>query len=178
MILEVWPVPGAECHRGEARWGDRVFPCALGKAGVRRDKREGDHATPIGLFPFREVLYRPDRGAPPRTSLPLRAIAAEDGWCDDVDDPAYNRPVDLPYAGRHEVLWRADALYDLVLVIGHNDDPVVKGAGSAVFVHVARDDWGGTEGCVAFRADDLRWILAQAGREGALRVLPAPPGQG
>jgi L,D-peptidoglycan transpeptidase YkuD (ErfK/YbiS/YcfS/YnhG family) len=176
MILDVWPVPGAAPHRGEARWGDRLFPCALGKSGVRADKREGDHATPLGRFPFRQVLYRPDREAKPRTALPTRAIAATDGWCDDVGDPAYNRPVTLPYAARHEVLWRADGLYDLVLTIGHNDDPVVKGAGSAVFVHVARPDGGGTEGCVAFRVEDLRWILAQADATSVIRILPAPAG--
>lgn len=178
MILEAWPVPGAAPHCGEARWGDRLFPCALGKSGVRADKREGDHATPLGLFPFRQVLYRPDREAVPRTALPARAIAANDGWCDDVADPAYNRPVTLPHATRHEALWRADGLYDLVLVIGHNDDPIVKGAGSAVFVHVARPDWSGTEGCVAFRAEDLRWLLAEADAASAIRISPAPPAQG
>ena len=175
MILDVWPVPGASPHRGEARWGDRLLPCALGKAGVKADKREGDHATPLGLFPFRQVLYRSDREAAPRTGLPARAIAAADGWCDDVADPAYNRAVTLPYAGRHEVLWRDDAIYDLILVIGHNDDPVVVGAGSAVFVHVARTDWSGTEGCVAFRLEDLRWILSQSDPRGAVRILPARP---
>lgn len=178
MILDVWPVPGAEPHRGAARWGDRLLPCALGKSGVRADKREGDHATPLGLFPFRQVLYRPDREALPPTALPARAITMDDGWCDDVADPAYNRPVALPHAARHEVLWRADGLYDLVLVIGHNDDPVVRGAGSAVFVHVARPDWGGTEGCVAFRVEDLRRILSEADATCAIRIHPVAPGQG
>jgi L,D-peptidoglycan transpeptidase YkuD (ErfK/YbiS/YcfS/YnhG family) len=178
MILDVWPVPGAEPHRGEARWGDRLFPCALGKSGVRADKREGDHATPLGMFAFRQVLYRPDREAPPRTALPTRAIAPNDGWCDDTGDPGYNRPVALPYPARHEAMWRVDAIYDLVLVIGHNDDPVVKGAGSAVFVHVARPDWSGTEGCVAFRVEDLRLLLSQADTTSAIRIRPAPQAQG
>ena len=178
MILDVWPVLGGEPHRGEARCGDRQFPCALGKSGVRADKREGDHATPLGLFAFRRVLYRPDRESVPRTALPTQAIAPGDGWCDDVGDPAYNRPIALPYAARHEAMWRADALYDLVLVIGHNDNPVAKGAGSAVFVHVARPDWSGTEGCVAFRVEDLRWILAQSEARSAVRILPSPPVQG
>lgn len=176
MILEVRPVAGDPPHRGEARWGDRVLPCALGKSGVRADKREGDHATPLGLFPLRQILFRPDREAPPATALPSRAIAAQDGWCDDVADPAYNRAVALPHAGRHEALWRADGIYDLILVIGHNDDPVVAGAGSAVFVHVARPDFSGTEGCVAFRAEDLRWLLAQMKPGDAVQVLAARPG--
>ena len=76
------------------------------------------------------------------------------------------------------MLWRADAIYDLILVIGHNDDPVVKGAGSAVFVHVARPDWSGTEGCVAFQVEDLRWILARADAASAVRIQPAAPAAG
>ena len=105
-----------------ARLGDRQFRCALGPAGPRRDKREGDGATPIGRFPLRQVLYRPDRLARPEGGLPQRRLTPEDGWCDDPADPAYNRPVRLPYAARHERLWREDAVYDVIVVIGHNDD--------------------------------------------------------
>jgi L,D-peptidoglycan transpeptidase YkuD (ErfK/YbiS/YcfS/YnhG family) len=161
-------------HRGKARWNGRSFRCALGRAGIRTDKREGDSATPAGVFPFRRVLYRADRGPAPATRLPSAAIAAEDGWCDDPADPAYNRQVRLPYPARHERLWRADGLYDLVLVIGHNDDPAVRGAGSAIFVHVARPDWGGTEGCIAFRIEDLRHILSTADADARVRVHAAP----
>jgi len=173
MIIDVRARPLAAPHLGDAQCADRVFPCALGKSGLRADKREGDHATPTGVFPLRRVLYRADRIAAPATRLPVQPIGERDGWCDDVADPAYNRPVALPYAGRHERLWRDDGLYDAVLVIGHNDDPVVPGAGSAVFVHVARPDWGGTEGCVAFRLEDLLWILTAAGPDDRLRIGPA-----
>ncbi len=153
-----------------ARLGDRPFRCALGPAGPRRDKREGDGATPVGRFPLREVLYRPDRLAPPAGGLPRRALTPEDGWCDDPADPAYNRPVRLPYGARHERLWRKDAVYDVIVVIGHNDDPPVAGAGSAVFLHVAHPDYRPTEGCVALALDDLLTVLAQARPGDALVV--------
>ena len=92
---------------------------------------------------------------PPATALAVVEIGRDDGWCDDPADPAYNRPVKLPYAGRHEELWREDALYDLIVVLGYNDDPVVAGKGSAIFMHIARPDYGPTEGCVALKREDL-----------------------
>ncbi|MGL4960592.1 MAG: L,D-transpeptidase family protein [Inquilinus sp.] len=144
-------------------WGAGRRTCALGKGGVRPGKREGDGATPTGRFPLRRALYRPDCGPAPATALPCAAIAPKDGWCDDPADPAYNRPVRLPYPARHERMWRDDALYDLVIVIGHNDDPPVAGLGSAVFVHLARPDWAPTEGCVALARADLLELLAAAG---------------
>ena len=174
MDLDVWPRRDGAPHQGEARWNGAFVPCALGRAGLRVVKREGDDATPIGVFPFRRVLYRPDRVLAPAARLPIAPIGESDGWCDDPADPAYNRQVHLPYSARHEMLWRADALYDLVVVIGHNDDPVVAGAGSAIFVHVARPDWSGTEGCIAFRVEDLRRILAASDPTTLLRVHAAP----
>ena len=149
---------------GEAHWGERRFRCALGKGGVRSDKREGDGATPTGAWPMRRLLYRADRVGTPATMLPAAPIAPLEGWCDDPADPAYNRPVPLPYPARHERLWREDGIYDLLIVLGHNDDPVVPGLGSAIFLHIARPDWGPTEGCVALARADLETLLAQVRR--------------
>ncbi|BBK45316.1 hypothetical protein STVA_53360 [Allostella vacuolata] len=151
--------------------GGRRLRCAIGKGGIRADKREGDGATPVGRFALRRLLYRADRLASvPATGLPTTAIARDDGWCDDPEAPDYNRPVRLPHPARHERMWREDALYDLVVVIGHNDDPVEPGAGSAVFVHVARDGYDPTEGCVALSRPDLLWLLEQAGLSTILQV--------
>jgi len=147
---------------GEARWGKHRLRCALGRGGLGRDKREGDGATPIGAWPMRRLLYRADRVGRPATRLPATPIAMEDGWCDDPGDPLYNRPVSLPYPGRHERLWREDGLYDLVVVLGYNDDPVVAWQGSAIFLHIARSDWAPTEGCVALARADLERLLAEA----------------
>ncbi len=146
-----------------AAFGDRVWPCAIGPGGVTPDKREGDAATPIGCFALRRVLYRPDHIARPATDLPAAALQPEDGWCDDPDDPAYNRPVRLPYPASHERLWRDDGIYDVIVVLGHNDDPPVPGQGSAIFLHVARPDYGPTAGCVALARADLLTVLREAG---------------
>lgn len=138
--------------------------CALGQGGLVLDKREGDGATPIGRFSLRRLLYRRDRLAtPPATTLPCAPIARDDGWCDDPADPAYNTLVKLPYTASHEHLWRADGLYDVVVVLGHNDDPPVPGLGSAIFLHVARPDYPPTEGCVALALDDLLDLLRDCG---------------
>jgi len=151
-----------DARRGVAILGDCMgkFRCALGRGGVARDKREGDGATPLGEFPLREVLYRPDREAPPPTKLPCRALTPQDGWCDEPGAPAYNRMVLLPHAYRHERLWREDHVYDLIVVVGHNDAPVISGHGSAIFIHLMREDYAPTEGCVAFAREDLLEILA------------------
>ena len=137
-----------------------MFPCALGKGGVSATKREGDGATPVGCFPVRRVLFRPDRSDPPATALPLSPISEADGWCDDPRDPAYTQPVRLPFGPSHERLWRSDPLYDVILVIGHNDSPPVPFMGSAVFMHLARPDWTPTEGCIALARADLETLLA------------------
>lgn len=149
--------------------------CALGKGGVKpaADKREGDGASPLGVWPIRRVLYRPDRGDPPRTAFPVAPIAPDDGWSDAPDDPAYNRPVKLPHAASTEAMWRDDGLYDLVVVLGHNDDPPVSGMGSCIFLHLARPDYGPTEGCVAVSRADLETLLAAAQPGDAVEIRKA-----
>lgn len=138
--------------------------CAVcGKGGVRADKREGDGASPAGTFPLLYAYYRPDRVTAPRSGLKLTPLRPEDGWVDDPKDPNYNRPVKLPYAASHEGLWRTDGLYDIVVVIGYNTDPVVLGAGSAIFLHVARPDMAPTEGCIAVEQRPLLRLLPLLG---------------
>ena len=144
---------------GTLRLGDRVFACVLGRAGVSARKHEGDGATPVGRFSVRRVLYRADRGPAPETALPLDVIGRNDGWCDAPNDAHYNRPVTLPYPASAESLWRDDGLYDVVVVLGHNDDPVIAGAGSAIFMHVAPPRGEPTAGCVALAGADLREVL-------------------
>jgi L,D-peptidoglycan transpeptidase YkuD (ErfK/YbiS/YcfS/YnhG family) len=141
--------------------GSRVLRVALGRGGVRRDKQEGDGATPVGLLPLRRILYRADRVGVPRTVLPREPIAPNDGWCDDPTHPDYNRKVPLPHPARHEELWRSDGLYDIVGVLGWNDAPVERSRGSAIFLHAARPDFTPTEGCVALPLTELQGLLAE-----------------
>lgn len=151
--------------------GMRIVPCALGRGGLAARKREGDGATPIGRLALRCALYRADRGARPRTGLPLRAIRPADGWCDAPADRNYNRFVSHPYAASAERLWREDGLYDALVVLDYNMRPRRRGAGSAIFLHVARDGYAPTEGCVALAARDLGRLLAHCRAGAALVVL-------
>ncbi|MEM7191490.1 MAG: L,D-transpeptidase family protein [Pseudomonadota bacterium] len=136
-----------------------VRRAAIGRSGIKALKREGDGATPLGAHRIREVLYRPDRRMRPQNLLPLRRIGARDGWCDDPQDRNYNRPVRLPYGKRTESMKRDDALYDVVMVLGYNDRPRIKGRGSAIFIHLAREGFTPTEGCIAFSRNDMRAVL-------------------
>lgn len=152
--------------------GGQRYPCVLGRSGVTGDKREGDLKTPIGDFALRRLHYRADRMARPRTGLPVSAIGTDDGWCDDPGHSDYNGPVKLPFDASHERLWRDDHVYDLVVEIGYNDDLPVPGRGSAIFLHVARDDRAGTEGCVALARVDLLGALEKISAGSRIRIRP------
>lgn len=168
------PQPGATRGRIETQIDGESFsaPCALGRGGAvaAAIKREGDGATPLGDWPLRRVYYRMDRVAPPLTLLPVEPIRADLGWCDDPADPHYNQPVTLPYAASHERMLRQDALYDLVVVLGHNDAPVIPGQGSAIFWHLARPDWQPTAGCIATRPAVLQRLLVACDTDSLMRI--------
>jgi L,D-peptidoglycan transpeptidase YkuD (ErfK/YbiS/YcfS/YnhG family) len=158
--------------RGIVKLGGLTFACALGRSGRRTRKREGDGATPVGCWRVLGVLYRADRVRRPTTRLPVRRIFPRDGWCDAPADRNYNRPVRHPYPASAERLWRADGLYDLVVVLSHNVRPRARGAGSAVFVHVAHPGCRPTEGCIALRRDHLARLLALLGVGARIWVRP------
>lgn len=155
------------------RYGSVEMDCALGKAGITANKREGDHATPVGRFPLRFLFYRGDKLGKPQTTLAGQEISPFDGWCDAPDHPRYNQYVRIPFSASHERLWREDDLYDLVIILGHNDAPAVAGDGSCIFLHVARNDYQGTEGCVALKKQDLLTLLAALDGDSHLTILPA-----
>lgn len=165
---------GAEPHAGQLEAAGLTIRCALGSAGIVRQKREGDSATPAGRYPFRRCFYRQDRISRPRTGLPLSATEPLDGWSDDPRDPDYNGFVRFPDEGQRdysaERLWREDRIYDLIAVIGHNDDPPVPGAGSAIFMHLARPGFSATEGCIALGLDDLLDLVARIGPETVIDI--------
>ncbi len=152
--------PGAST--GFLHFGGIAYRCALGRSGVvhAAAKREGDGATPAGLLALRRVFYRPDRLPAPACAVPVAPLAENAGWCDAPADPVYNRFVMLPHAASHERLWRDDATYDVIGVLGWNDAPTRPGAGSAIFLHLARDSYTPTEGCVALNRSDLLAVLA------------------
>ena len=149
----------ASSAAGWVDYGSYALPCAIGPSGVRARKREGDGVTPRALLPVRKVLYRADRVRRPRTCLPVRPIGPGDGWCDGRADRNYNRFVHLPYAASAETLWRQDDLYDLILVMGFNDIPRIRGQGSCIFMHIARPGLTPTEGCIALAYADLMRLI-------------------
>lgn len=162
---------GAQSTVGRLVCGNLQLRCALGRAGIRSRKREGDGATPRGRFRFESAFYRPDRTARPRTALRLRPTGECDGWCDAANDPNYNRYVRHPYPASAEHLWRRDGLYDVVAVLSYNRHPRRRGAGSAIFMHVAAPGLSPTEGCVALTRRDLLKVLPHVGRRTRIVIV-------
>ena len=149
--------------RGWLVAGPLTLPVALGRGGIKANKREGDGGTPRGTFLLRRLWWRADRMPRPRTGLPVRRIGPNDGWCEDPHDRRYNRPVKLAKRSTADRLWRADALYDLIIEIDHNTRPRIAGRGSAVFIHIARDKLAPTAGCVALDVNALRRLVERLG---------------
>jgi L,D-peptidoglycan transpeptidase YkuD (ErfK/YbiS/YcfS/YnhG family) len=162
--------PGRPCQ-ARVQLAHSVRHAAIGRAGIRALKREGDGGTPLGRFPVRLLLYRADRSFRPATPLPVHAIREADGWSDDPADRNYNRLITLPSPRRAESLRRGDPLYDLVFVLGYNDRPRIRGKGSAIFVHLARPDYTPTEGCIALSRRDLYAVLAEIRRGTEIVVM-------
>jgi len=160
----------SKATRGWLKLGNLMFPCALGRTGVRVRKREGDGATPAGVWPLLCVLYRADRVRRPRTVLPTRALSRDDGWCDAPGDRNYNRLVMHPYPASAERLWRADGLYDVLVVLDYNERPRVRGRGSAIFMHVAQPHFAPTQGCIALTQVHLVRLLERLGARAAVCV--------
>jgi L,D-peptidoglycan transpeptidase YkuD (ErfK/YbiS/YcfS/YnhG family) len=161
-----------EYRGGRLRWSKGNAAAAVGRSGVTVDKREGDGATPAGTHPLISILYRADRIEPPISHLPGRALARNDGWVDDPADANYNRLVALPYPASAEPMWREDGLYDALVVIGYNTDPVIAGAGSAIFLHVASPDFARTAGCIAVAKEVLLGLLPVLGPGSTITISP------
>lgn len=158
-------------RRGRLQAGHLFLPCALGRSGTSRAKREGDGATPLGRFRLLQAFYRADRGPRPRTGLPLRRIRSQDGWSDDPRDRRYNRLVPLPCPTSHETLWRDDHLYDVVIDISWNRGPIKRGRGSAIFLHLARPGFTPTEGCIAVDRRMIRRLLERIGPNTRIEIV-------
>ncbi|MCW8917089.1 MAG: L,D-transpeptidase family protein, partial [Magnetovibrio sp.] len=121
-----------------------------------------------------KVFYRPDRlQCVPDTVLDVAEIQQEMGWCDDPDHADYNKLIQLPHPAHHERLWREDHIYDIVVQLDHNTAPIQSGAGSAIFMHVAKSDYSPTEGCIALNQNDLLELLRNCNGDTVIHV-PKP----
>jgi L,D-peptidoglycan transpeptidase YkuD (ErfK/YbiS/YcfS/YnhG family) len=157
-------------HGGYLYWPGGKTQAAVGAAGVASNKTEGDKATPAGTFPLLFGMYRPDRIRRPDTSLPMMPLRQADAWVDDPNDPKYNHLVELPYAAHTEEMWRADGIYDLLVVVGYNMNPTRPGAGSAIFLHIARPDFTPTKGCIAIERSVLLKLVPRLGPVSTLTI--------
>lgn len=131
------------------------YSCAVGREGLTGNKLEGDHKTPTGEFKFEEVFYRADKLGNMEFNLPTKIITQNDGWCDDPSSKLYNQHIQFPFDANAERLFRDDDIYDLLFVINYNIDPVIPGRGSAIFLHVSKPNFEGTEGCIAIEKEHI-----------------------
>lgn len=154
--------------------GGARYDCTLGRTGVTLDKTEGDGKTPVGTYPLRQLIYRADRMAQPETALPVEILTPDTGWCEDASHADYNKKVVLPHPAVCDRMTRDDHLYDMTVVIGYNDDPVTPGKGSAIFMHLAREEWTPTAGCVGLKHDDLLAVLKHLTPDSHITILPPP----
>ena len=134
--------------------------CAIGKKGIGNKRKEGDLITPRGQFIIKYILYRKDR-VKIVTKLKKKIIKKNMGWCNDPKSSDYNKIVKLPFSYRHEKLFKKENTYDIILVLNYNMNPVKKNKGSAIFIHVAKNSFKKTEGCVAIKKINLIKLLKE-----------------
>lgn len=158
--------------RGVLTCGPITVPCALGRSGRNFLKREGDGGSPVGFWFLRRIYYRNDRLIRPLSKIPASPIRGGWGWCETAGDRNYNRRVDLPYATAHEDLKRSDHLYDIVVETSHNQRPRIQGRGSAIFFHLARENFAPTAGCIAVTLKDMQKVLRCCSARTRLVIWP------
>ena len=137
------------------------FRCALGKAGVKKKEKEGDNITPKGIFKINKIYYRPDKIENFTSVLKKIKIKKNMGWCDDPKSNFYNQQIKLPSKFSYEKLYRSDNLYDIILVLDYNINPIIKNKGSAIFIHIAKNFYKKTKGCIALKKKDLVELISQ-----------------
>ena len=150
---------------GYLKYKDIKFKCALGKSGIRKKRTEGDNITPKGTFKIIKIYYRKDRIKKINSAFKLIEIKKDMGWCDDPESKKYNQLIKLPSKYRHEKLFRNDRIYDLIIVLNYNMSPVIKNKGSAIFIHIAKNNYNKTKGCIALKKKDLIEIVSKIKRD-------------
>jgi L,D-peptidoglycan transpeptidase YkuD (ErfK/YbiS/YcfS/YnhG family) len=146
------------------------FRCAIGISGIKRKIKEGDGITPKGIFKLTKVFYRADKIKKIKTSLKKIKIKKNMGWCNDSNSKYYNKQIKLPTDFHHEKLYRKDRLYDLIIVLDYNMNPIVKNEGSAIFIHIAKKKFTSTKGCIAMNKDDLLFLLSKLKKNTKIKI--------
>jgi L,D-peptidoglycan transpeptidase YkuD (ErfK/YbiS/YcfS/YnhG family) len=146
------------------------FRCALGKAGIRKKKKEGDNITPLGLYKIVKIYYRKDRIKKISSKFKLIKITKNIGWCDDPNSEKYNQIINLPTKYSYEKLYRKDNVYDLILVLNYNMNPVIKNKGSAIFIHIAKREYQPTQGCIALKKGNLLKLISKINKNIKIKI--------
>ena len=155
---------------GYLKYKNLKFRCALGRAGIKKKEKEGDNVTPKGIFKITSVYYRPDRIKNIITTIKKIKIKKNRGWCDDPNSIHYNKQIKLPSKFSHEKLYRKDNLYDLILVLNYNINPIIKNKGSAIFIHIAKKNYEPTAGCIALKKKDLLKLLKNIKKNTKIKI--------
>ena len=155
---------------GYLQYKNLKFRCALGKAGIKKKEKEGDNVTPKGIFKIIKMYYRPDRIKNITTAVKKIKIKKNIGWCDDPDSHFYNQQISLPNKFGHEKLYRNDHLYDLILVINYNTNPIIKNKGSAIFIHIAKKNYKKTKGCIALKKKHLIELISKIKKNTKIKI--------
>ena len=157
-------------NSGYLKYKNLKFRCALGKAGIKKKEKEGDNATPKGIFKITRLYYRPDRIKNIITAVKKIKIKKNVGWCDDPNNKFYNKEIKLPNKFSHEKLYRKDNLYDLVLVLNYNTNPIIKNKGSAIFLHITKNSYKKTKGCIALKKKHLIELISQIKKNVKIKI--------
>ena len=152
-------------------YGDYKVKCVIGKRGISSFKKEGDLTTPRGKFQIKGLFYRKDRIKRLKTKLKKITITKNMGWCDDPESKQYNKLIKLPFSQSKEKLYRKDNIYDLILILNYNMDPVKKNKGSAIFIHVAKKKMTPTKGCLAIKKIDLLKLLKLIEKKTLVKII-------
>ena len=134
--------------------------CSIGKKGIGNKRKEGDLITPKGQFRIKYILYRKDR-VKISSKLKKKVIKKNMGWCDDPKSKQYNKLIKLPFVYRHEKLYKKENMYDIILVLNYNMNPIKKNKGSAIFIHIAKNNFKKTEGCIAIKKNQILRIVKE-----------------
>ena len=144
--------------------------CSIGKRGISIKKKEGDKRTPKGEFKLRYILYRKDRVFDLQTTLKKIKIDKKMGWCDDPKSSYYNKIIKYPFKYRSEKLWRKDNIYDIIIIIDYNLNPVIKNKGSAIFLHIAKRNYQPTDGCIAVSKKNIKLLLSKINKKTKIKT--------
>jgi L,D-peptidoglycan transpeptidase YkuD (ErfK/YbiS/YcfS/YnhG family) len=150
---------------------DYRIKCALGKRGIGKKKKEGDFITPIGLFKIKYLLYRRDRIKKIYTVLKKKVITKKMGWCNDSRSRKYNKLITIPFNYNYEKLFRKENVYDIILVLNYNMEPVVKNKGSAIFIHVSKKNFKKTEGCIGIKKNHILTIIKHIKKNTKVKII-------